>query len=363
MVLDAALACALGSLSVALVLGVSEEPGQQVLHVVVALAHVLPLTFRRRAPLAVLGAMVLAGVISVAVGAPVVVLGPAVLVALYTVGARCPATTSKRALLAAVVVMTPVVVANGMDASTVVTNAAAFAVAWWLGDRSRRSSLETDAQRTLAAQAASRAAAEERVRIARELHDVVAHAMSVIVVQAGTGRFVMDRSPDVAKAALASIEETSRAALEEMRRLLSVLRGEDDTDDGLLPAPGLADVGRLVARSVEAGVDVRLVVRGEPVDLPAGVDLCAFRIVQEALTNVRKHARATRAWVTVSWLPSSVEVEVQDDGVGPAVDDGAGHGLVGMRERAVLYGGTFEVGARPGGGYRVRVSIPLRVAA
>jgi signal transduction histidine kinase len=363
MLFDAALAAGLGALSVALVLGVTDGTGRRAVHLAVVLAHVLPLALRRRSPLGVLAAMVATGVGSVVAGAPVVVLGPAILVALYTVGARCPPATSKRATLATTAVMTPVVMANGMDASTIVTNAAAFALAWWLGDRSRRAAMETDAQRALAAEAARRAASEERVRIARELHDVVAHAMSVIAVQAGTGRFVIDESPDVAKAALASIEETSRGALEEMRRLLSVLRGGDDTDVGLLPAPGLAAVGALVADSVDAGLDVRLDVRGEPVDLPAGADLCAFRIVQEALTNVRKHASARRAWVTVTWTPAAVEVVVADDGVGPTAAGAAGHGLLGMRERAALYGGSLELGARPGGGYRVRACIPVGVPA
>jgi signal transduction histidine kinase len=362
-VVDALIATALAGLSIALVLSLTEGPGRRAVHVGLVLAHVLPLAVRRRAPLQVLAAMVATGVASVAVGLPVVVLGPAILVSLYTVAACCPATTSRRATVGATVVMTPVVVANGMDASTVITNAAAFALAWWLGDRSRRANEETDVQRALAAHAASRAAAEERVRIAREMHDVVAHAMSVIAVQAGTGRYVIDDSPDVAKEALASIEQTSRDALQEMRRLLSVLRGEDDNDIGLLPAPSLADIGTLVAASADAGLQVHLDVHGEPLALPAGADLCAFRIVQEALTNVRKHSGAQHAWVTISWSPCAVGVEVVDDGRGPGGSSNGGHGLVGMRERVELYGGTLEVGLRPGGGCVVRASIPVAVPA
>jgi signal transduction histidine kinase len=335
-VVDALIASALAVLSVALVLSLTEGPGRRAVHVGLVLAHVLPLALRRRAPLPVLSAMVATGVATVPVGLPVVVLGPAILVSLYTVAACCPAATSKRATVGATVVMTPVVVANGMDASTVTTNAVAFALAWWLGDRSRRANEETDVQRALAAHAASRAAVEERVRIARELHDVVAHAMSVIAVQAGTGRYVIDESPDVAKEALASIEQASRDALLEMRRLLSVLRGEDATDVGLRPAPGLADISTLVAASADAGLQVHLDVRGKPFALPAGADLCAFRIVQEALTNVRRHAGAQHAWVTISWSPHAVELDVGDDGSGPGGSSDGGHGLAGMRERAAL---------------------------
>jgi signal transduction histidine kinase len=229
-----------------------------------------------------------------------------------------------------------------------------------LGDRSRRLVERADAERVRGEDAARRAAAEERVRIARELHDVIAHSMSVIAVQAGTGRFVIDDSPEVAKDALASIEATSRGALEEMRRLLSVLRADGDDVAELTPAPGLADVASLVDDTA-AVVPVELCIAGEPRPLPPGVDQCAYRIIQEALTNVRKHASARRAAVTISYLPEMLDLEIVDDGRGVAATASVadGHGLVGMRERASLYGGALEVGPRQGGGFRVHASLPL----
>ncbi|HEX7166375.1 MAG TPA: sensor histidine kinase, partial [Acidimicrobiales bacterium] len=209
---------------------------------------------------------------------------------------------------------------------------------------------------------ATAAVADERLRIARELHDVVAHAMSVIAVQAGTGRFVIRESPDVAAGALAAIETTSRDALQEMRRLLAVLR-DGEPDGELLPAPGLADLSELVAASAAAGVDVEVVTRGDPLPLPAGLDLCAYRIVQEALTNVRKHARATRATVAVSYDETELTVEVRDDGVGAASPPVPGHGLVGMRERVTLYDGSLETGPARPGGFRVFARLPLPEAS
>jgi signal transduction histidine kinase len=145
---------------------------------------------------------------------------------------------------------------------------------------------------------------------------VVAHAMSVIAVQAGTGRFVIDDSPDIARDVLATIETTSRSALQEMRRLLSVLRDDDSAVSELLPTPGLHALDGLIAATTDAGINVDVRTRGVPVPLPSGVDLCAYRVIQEALTNVRKHARASRATVTVVYEPTSLTVEVTDDGIG-----------------------------------------------
>ena len=358
-VLDAAVVAGLVALSLSLVLGAAGAEGNRLVQAVLVLAHLVPLWFRRRTPVAVLGSMVATGLLSVLLGVPAVLLGPGVLVAVYAVAARCEPTQARPAVVAATVAMSAVVLANGMEWSTVLTNALAFGTTWWLGDRARRATAETAAQRAAAAEAARRAASEERVRIARELHDVVAHAMSVIAVQAGTGRFVIEESPDVARDALASIETTSRAAMQEMRRLLAVLRDDADGGPDLVPAPGLADVEALVAGGAAAGVCVALNVEGERRPLPAGVDLCAYRIIQEALTNVRKHAAATTAAVTLRYTPSAVDIDVVDDGAGAAAPAGAGHGLVGMRERAALYGGWVEAGAVPAGGYRVHASIPL----
>jgi signal transduction histidine kinase len=210
---------------------------------------------------------------------------------------------------------------------------------------------------------ARRAVAEERLRIARELHDVVAHSMSVVAVQAGVGGWVIDSNPQEAAKALAAIETTSRATLREMRQLLGMLR--DGTPDEMLSAPGLADIPDLAERS---GLRVDLAVRGTPSELPAGMDLAAFRIVQEALTNVVKHAGADHGRVVVTYSAEAVAIEVTDDGTGTgsARADGAGadgHGLIGMRERVALYGGEFSAGPLPGRGYRVSARLPIGAPA
>jgi signal transduction histidine kinase len=356
---DALIAVGFGVVSALVIVGVVDGTGDRALAGLVAVAHVAPLAVRRRCPLVVLGALAVSAVLSVPLGVPLVVLGPAVLVAVYTVGARVEPSRARQALAATLVVMAVVVLANGMNAGTLVSDALAITVAWWLGDRARRAVLDTERQRAAGAEAARRAAAAERLRIARELHDVVAHAMSVIAVQAGTGRFVIDRSPDVARDALVSIETTSRVALQEMRRLLTVLRAEDMIAGDLLPTPGLRDLSGLVAATVDAGVHVDVRTTGEVVTLPAGVDLCAYRVIQEALTNVRKHAHASNATVTITYEPTVLRLEVVDDGVGNGVVSGGGQGHVGMRERVSLYGGILDVGPCSGGGYRVAARLPL----
>jgi signal transduction histidine kinase len=215
---------------------------------------------------------------------------------------------------------------------------------------------------------ARRAVAEERLRIARELHDVVAHSMSVVAVQAGVGGWVIDSNPQEAAKALAAIETTSRATLREMRQLLGMLR--DGTPGEMLSAPGLGDIPDLAER---AGLRVDLAVRGAPSALPAGMDLAAFRIVQEALTNVVKHAGTDQGRVVITYSAEAVAIEVTDDGTGTASAgangagaNGAGadgHGLIGMRERVALYGGEFSAGPLPGRGYRVSARLPIGAPA
>jgi signal transduction histidine kinase len=205
---------------------------------------------------------------------------------------------------------------------------------------------------------ARRAVAEERLRIARELHDVVAHSMSVVAVQAGVGRWVIDSSPQDAAKALEAIETTSRATLREMRQLLGMLR--DGTPGEMLSAPGLGDIPDLADR---AGLRLDLTVRGTPRELPAGVDLAAFRIVQEALTNVVKHAGTGNGRVVVTYAAEEVAIEVSDDGIGAAAQVHEGHGLIGMRERVAMYGGKFSAGPLPGRGYRVSARLPIGAAA
>jgi signal transduction histidine kinase len=355
---DALIALSFAALSVTLVVGVIDDTGKRVLAVALALGHNTPLALRRRAPLGVLAAMAVTAILTVLLAIPVVVLGPAVLVGVYTVGAQCESRRARQALVAVLVVMAAVVSAGGMRADTVVSDAVALTVAFYLGDRAQRAARDAQRVRAAAADAVRQAAAEERLRIARELHDVVAHAMSVIAVQAGTGRFVIEESPDVARDALATIEATSRDALQEMRRLLSVLR-DDEEPSALAPSPTLDDITPLVDVTERAGVRVTVRTTGAPRPLPSGVDLCAYRIVQEALTNVRKHARAAHATVTVSYAPTALELEVVDDGVGDLGPCAAGHGHVGMRERVALYGGSLEVGAANDVGYRVVATFPL----
>ena len=203
------------------------------------------------------------------------------------------------------------------------------------------------------------AGAQERLRIARELHDVVAHSMSVITVQAGFGRLVVRERPDEAGAALAAIEDTGRQALAEMRRLLAVLRTDGGPDPGaaLTPAPGLADLERLVTQSARAGVRVGLTITGRPRHLPAGIELTAYRIVQEALTNVAKHAATATARVTLGYRPGELAIEVTDGGRGGPIA-ATGLGLAGMRERVQLYGGHLDAAPLPGGGFQVAARLP-----
>ncbi len=253
-------------------------------------------------------------------------------------------------------------------------------------------------------EATSKAVTQERLRIARELHDVVAHSMSVIAVQAGYGQYVIDTQPGDARAALGAIQATSREALDEMRRMLGALRQADDGDrqeDGggvpegspagqpagpgapMSPAPGLADLGRLLSRTAGAGVQVDVIRRGHVRELPASIDRSAYRVVQEALTNVVKHAQTSGCRVLIAYRDDELVIEVTDNGAGasvpalagaapaapvdrrsPARDGsagvpGGGHGIIGMRERVSLLGGEFSAGPQPGYGFRVSARIPL----
>jgi signal transduction histidine kinase len=226
---------------------------------------------------------------------------------------------------------------------------------WTLGEAARN-------RREAIREGARRAAGDEQARIARELHDVIAHSVSVIVVQASAADDVFDSRPDQARAALRSIEQAGRDALRELRTLLG---GDAPGDpDPTHPQPGLARLDELAEPLRLAGLEVVVRREGEAPKLPAGVDLSAYRIVQEALTNTLRHARATRAEVTVRYGDHAVDVEVRDDGRGsPGADvNGAGQGLIGMRERAGLLGGTLEAGPLPDGGYRVHAHLPLEAS-
>ena len=207
--------------------------------------------------------------------------------------------------------------------------------------------------------AAERAAQAERARIARELHDVVAHAVSLMVVQVSGVRRLLDDEQQREREALLSVEQVGREALAEMRRMLGVMRSGEDSPAALAPQPGLQHLEQLIAQVEEAGLPVTLRVEGVRPDLSPGVDLSAYRIVQEGLTNALKHAKGAHAEVLVRYIDSSVELEISDNGPGIPNGDGKGHGLVGMRERVALYGGTIDAGPRAGGGFILRAQLPV----
>jgi signal transduction histidine kinase len=220
-----------------------------------------------------------------------------------------------------------------------------------LGARTAELELEREAH-------ARAVVAGERARIARELHDVVAHSISVMGVQAGAVRRLLDPKQVEQREALLSVEGTGRRALAEMRRMLGILRRSDD-ELAHAPPPSMAGVDDLVQQVAEAGVQVELQVEGNPVPLGPGVDVSAYRILQEALTNTLKHAGPARAKVVVRYLNGALELEVVDDGRAATQNGGAGHGLIGMRERVALYGGELHTGPEHGGGYAVRARFPL----
>ena len=207
---------------------------------------------------------------------------------------------------------------------------------------------------------AHEAVAEERARIARELHDLVAHNVSVMVVQAGAERHALGDEQASTRDALTSIEQAGRQALAEARRLLGMLRRKGASED-LEPQPSIDQIDLLVEQVARAGLQVKLEVEGEPGPLPAGVDLCAYRVVQEGLTNALKHAGPAQTEVVLRYAPRSFEVEIRDDGRGSSdvSGEGAGHGLIGMRERVTLYGGELKAGPREGGGFEIHAHLPL----
>jgi signal transduction histidine kinase len=324
-----------------------------------ALVQCVPLLDRRRHPLAVL---------AVTAAATALISGgwgwynplPAGF-ALFTVAHLCDRRLSLRAgLVALVVVAIPTWHAAGWSNGLgFAGRLVGFAVAWLIGDslRSRReyiNGLEERAERLEADRA--RAVAEEQARIARELHDVIAHNVSVMVVQASAANDVFDTRPDRVREALHAIERSGRDALAELRRLLGSVRGEEPE---YAPQPGLDRIDELVAQVRAAGLAVAVSVEGSRRELPAGIDLSAYRIVQEALTNTLRHAQASNVAVTLRYGAEELDVEVDDDGVGAGNGAGAGRGLIGMRERVAAYGGSLA--ARPGtnGGFSIAARFPL----
>jgi signal transduction histidine kinase len=335
------------------------------------LAIALPYFVRRRYPLTVFVVATVALVGYVLVGFHEGVLPTVVLVGMYTVGAYCP---PRRIVVAFGVLVVALLVllagvAPDFNAADFVANLAFFTVAGLFGwsVQSRRLRLEALEQRAEALEReqeeeARRAVADERLRIAQELHDVMAHSMSVIAVQANVGMHVVEQDPTEAKRALENISSTSRSTLTELRRLLGVLR--DGEGAAYEPASGLEDLSTLVHDVTEAGVPVSVSVEGSLDELPPGLGFTGYRIVQEALTNVLRHAGPSSATVAVRHADGSLHIEVRDDGRGvngraaDAGDDGGGHGLAGMRERVAVYGGSLAAGPQPGGGFAVVAHLP-----
>ncbi len=337
-----------------------------VLGVVLALGCSAPFFFRRRAPVVTTLVSAASLVLLSTLEYPSNVPSQMLLVLVYTLGSHSEGVGRVVGFLGVEIGVGVVALVGIPDATTtnLLVAGAFYASAYFFGSamRNRRLYLEQIEQRTAIVarehqEAAKRALADERLRIAEELHDVVAHSMGVIAVQAGVGAHVIDADPAEAKRSLDAISTTSRATLTEIRRLLGVLRADGDAD--YEPAPGLGDLDRLATDLDLAGLPVDVRIGGTRHDLPPGVDLTAYRIVQEALTNVLKHAGPATATVTVGYEPEAVCVEVIDDGrgvKGPAPS--GGHGLVGMRERVAVYGGTLETGPLAGGGFRVSARLP-----
>ncbi len=314
---------------------------------------------RRQRPVAVFGVAVACSFVLIVV--PWGQVAFAFLVSLYGAGRYAESRVAAIAVPATAMAfaVTDAITADSPVSDVVGGTLIVFAI-WYVGTRVRhRGERSVLVERERAAQE-DRVLAEERARIARELHDVVAHGVSLMTVQAGAAKTVVVADPESAVQAMAAVEQTGREALSELRHLLAVLRPDSSAGE-LSPQPGVAGVERLAAQFREAGLEVTLDMDPVPVALPARVDLFAYRIVQEALTNVLKHAGpGTATAVQVRIGPGSVTLEVSDDGRGGTLLPGSGHGLVGMRERVQLLGGTLEAGLRPGGGFRVHAVLPMK---
>jgi signal transduction histidine kinase len=336
------------------------------LAVLLSLGCSLPFYFRRRAPFAVLMISTTALILLFCFKFQANVQAQMIVVAAYAVGSYT--TGVKRAISIAWIGIGLVVAAAvgipDTSSANILFSGAFYYAAYAIGSsvRNRRLYMQQLEERAANAEherdeEAKRAVADERLRIAQELHDVVAHSMGVIAVQAGVGAHVIDKDPGEAKRSLEAIAATSRSTLTEIRRLLGVLRA--DEHGAYQPAPGLADLDRLVDDLGGAGIPVTLTVDGSHDDVPPGVDLTAYRIVQEALTNVLKHAGPAQATVAIDYAPGAIRLAIADNGRGVNGRAGeGGHGLLGMRERVGVYGGTLSAGPAPGGGFRVVAELP-----
>ena len=348
--------------------------GSRIASTLLVLVAGLPLAARRTHPLPVLLVIVLVWPVTYSV-TPVLVLFFGTFVplgvALFSVArygrGRAPAYGA--AATAALLLFLDLRVAVMQEPGEIVFHWGVCTLVWLSGwalrrmaDRATAAMQQTVAVEVAAAERTMAAVVEERTRIARELHDVVAHAVSMMVVQAGAAEQVVDDDPEFVRGALGTIRSTGRDALVEMRRVLALLRDQDDPG-ALQPQPGVDALGTLVDGARSAGLEVSLEVCGQQRPLPAGLEVAAYRIVQEALTNVRRHASASRARVRVSFADDEVRIEVADDGRGvPAGPPREGHGLIGMRERAGLYGGRLEATSAAGRGFTVTAVLPVAPA-
>jgi signal transduction histidine kinase len=358
---DELLAGAITALVLVQALLLDEPVGARVAFAAGAVALGVLAARRTRVPLLFLGLMVAATVVAVAVPAlrdtEITAVGLFVLLAVYTAAAH---TSDRRTVIAGALAVALFVADLAMDAiyvEGIIFYALLWGAPWAAGRAVRRRRLSERRAEQEKARAAA-AIGEERARIARELHDVVAHAISVMLLQARGGRRVLEAEPADAREAFATIERTGHQALEEMRRLLGMLRATDE-QLALAPQPTLKELDRLVEQVQAAGLPVQVAIEGEPRELPPGVDLSAYRIVQEALTNALKHAGPARARVLLRYDADELELEIADDGAGSGDGSGSGHGLIGMRERVSVYGGELHAGRRPEGGYALRARLPL----
>jgi signal transduction histidine kinase len=359
---DEVLAAMLTAVALIQILLLDESAGARLAAAAGAVALGLLAARRVRMPLAFLGLLLVLSAAGAALPknlADVEAIGLFVLLAIYSAAAH---TSGRRMLLAGTLTFVLYIAAmatdpDGINLAGVIFFALVAGAPWVAGRAIRHRRLnETRLEHEKAE--AEAAIVEERSRIARELHDVVAHSISVMVLQARGGRRVLEADPSEARDAFAVIERTGHQALEEMRRLLGMLRASDE-ELALAPQPSLQQLDRLIEQVRTAGLPVEVTVEGRPGELPPGVDLSAYRIVQEALTNALKHAGPARARVTVRYREDELELEIADDGPGIGDGGGSGHGLIGMRERVSVYGGDLQAGRRPEGGYALRARLPL----
>jgi signal transduction histidine kinase len=335
-------------------IGVGDVTGSKPILTLTALAMTLPVASRRRFPLSAAVIVMLATAVQSVLTTPTQGLAGivAAFLVLYTAGARCEATRAAVAGGAAF----SAVAAGAKGAGDLAFGTLIFGGALLFGVAMRRRHLHTE---TLTRER-DEAVATERRRLARELHDIVAHGVSTMVVQAQAGAEVLDSRPEEAHEALQTIEATGRQALVELRHLLGLLRPLEEAA-GVSPQPRLGELDVLVDGVRRAGLPVELRIEGRATELPAGLDLTVYRIVQEALTNSLKHAGATRAKVLVRYLGDVVELEVTDDGTAAAATNGVGHGLIGMHERVALYGGELLARPRANGGFAVMARLPVEL--